>query len=491
MTTQTIRTRTGPCGSGKTHTTLEEVLANKGHYIWAVEKVDLIFEIDAKLRAMAAAKNIRIEIEPIASQRSERGTTRNCRNAIEALPRIFENDNHDHVIAIVTHKSFLNIDSSGLGNWHLIIDEIPSVVANETLQSRAAASWFDTHFSLTPARDSGWSTVGLKSDLTRTEIATDTTLATLLTFYDRVVSESTEVIADVTDWAEVTKKDVEWNWYSTWDVAQLANFASTTLLGNDFANSIFARLVMARNPDIIWNEIATPLRMSFAKRRMVINYFAYGHIASAGHFASDVGKSHLKSVAAWLRANVSADDHIWSCNGTISHTLGFIPGINLTPRQAGSNLWAGKTAATMIYSAKPSKVERTIFNAIGIDPETICAERERETMVQFFARTSVRDPASTTDINLNCYDIEQARHLERYFKSLGYVEVELNLIDLGFADHQRVRAIVAPKPEKSPEEIAARAEIAREKSRLRMAALRAERRALNPPKRIGRPRKSA
>jgi hypothetical protein len=104
--TQIIRTRTGPCGSGKTRATLEEIVSRPGYYIWAAQRAELIVETADKLKAMADKAGKTIDIEIIISDRhAQLGTKPNCRNAIEALPRIFETPRHPHVVAFVTSHS--------------------------------------------------------------------------------------------------------------------------------------------------------------------------------------------------------------------------------------------------------------------------------------------------------------------------------------------------------------------------------------------------
>jgi hypothetical protein len=357
----------------------------------------------------------------------------------------------------------------------VVIDEVPCIVASETITSSASWPWFKANFSLTPAKLSGFSTISLKSGLKRSAIARDTHLAPLLNFYDRVVSETNEVFAQVTDWAALGLKDVAWNYFSTWDVAQLADYRSVTLLGNDFKNSVFAKTVAAKNPNVFWHEIATPLRQPFARRSMEIRFFAYRHSASTSLFTTDDGQRHLRLVGDHLRATCRPAEHIWATSGSAS-AVGSIFGTKLSPHQSGSNFWQSKTEASFIYTAKPKPFERTMADVMGFDGDAFWHERELEPMVQFMARTSVRDPNSTESIFLTVYDHVQAQHLKRYFDALGYVDCELKMVDLGFAHYVKPRAerIIA---EKTPEEARELADRVREQTRLRVAKLRANKKA--------------
>lgn len=132
------------------------------------------------------------------------------------------------------------------------------------------------------------------------------------------------------------------------------------------------------------------------------------------------------------------------------------------------------TDATMIYTAKPDAVERSIFADLGIDPEVIREERELECIIQFAARLSVRDPASAEPLEINVYDIEQAEWLARYFSTSNYLTIEVLPIDLGFMDYKRPRSRPGPAPKAyTPEEAEARKIAHRDAKRIQKRQQRA------------------
>lgn len=482
--TQKIYVRTGPCGSGKTYATIQEMVATPGYYIMALEKHDLIFEMKADIERISKEQRRNINIIPIASnfQRDgnadNRGTSRNCRADIEALPSRVASDACDHVIALVTHVSLLSVDPERFSKWHLVIDEIPSVLTIEQMNTEASLSFFEDNFSLTPSKQSGWSTVALKSNLTRSQLGRDYLMSSMLLFYDRVEKDGVEnntagVACNVTDWKATIENNVSWTWWSIWNVSQLRSFASVTMLGNNFQNSVFAKLVRINNPNVEFIEKPTALRCEFAPRLMQINYFTSSHRASAGFFKTEMGLEHLGRIGDYVRENVDLD-HIWTANSKIASSLGAMPGKRLKPRQAGSNLYAGISNATMIYTAKASPAQISVFEALGVDPETFSQENELETIVQFCARLSVRDPASSAPIVINLYDEIQALHVAAYFRSTGYVEVETKAIDLGFMNYRRLIGKPGPKvKELTPAEAETLAIAKREIGRLRTQACRA------------------
>ena len=130
-------------------------------------------------------------------------------------------------------------------------------------------------------------------------------------------------------------------------------------------------------------------------------------------------------------------NQIWSTN---QRYLGYLFGIGgqyLTPKQAGSNEHQHHPMATMIYTSKPSKEDRNVLEAIGIDPMVWTETHELETILQFACRTSVRDPNSTESLTFTVYDATQARFLADYFSALDHCEVEISHIDLGFTKPER------------------------------------------------------
>ena len=171
--------------------------------------------------------------------------------------------------------------------------------------------------------------------------------------------------------------------------------------------------------------------------------------------------------------------------------LGKLPGQMLKPRQAGSNAFTTVTTCTMIYSAKASKQLQSIYGDYGVSGNDIAAKRKLETIIQMATRIAVRDPASTERLSYFVYDSVQADHLAAYLRRTGYVDVEIKIIDLGFADMIVAANTPGPKPKAlTPAEAAARKLRQNEKARLRNQRSRDSRAASKPPRPRGRPAKA-
>ena len=187
-----------------------------------------------------------------------------------------------------THKSLLSVASDRFTNWHVVIDEIPSIFALETQSTEFSVSTLEKYFDLTRIVETATATVTLNrtAKLSRGGIGRDVFLCGLLTFYDRVRSPHNAVTVNIQDWSQAAAEGAWWSWWSVWNIAELCGYASVTVMGNNFEKSVFHSLATVTNPSIVWNEIETPNNRVFAPRTMTINYFAETHRASASLFAS-------------------------------------------------------------------------------------------------------------------------------------------------------------------------------------------------------------
>ncbi len=495
----TIYRRSGPCGSGKTTAQIDFMVAIPGRYIVALEKRSLISEMEAIIAAKAAASGRKIKVASVTSMQSDgsplskahRGNSSNCRADISALPDIYGSGHTPHVIILVTHRSLLAVASDDFAAWDLVIDEVPSIFTSETISTETSWEWLARHFALEPMKQSRWSSIRLISDLTRSELARDTLMAPLLVLYDRIVGETTTVAVNAVHWADTARKEVVWTWYSVWSVEQFRGFRSVTMMGTELDKSLFARLANA-HANIEWIDLPPPNTRQFSPRKMVVRYFAAGHEASSTLFETDEGIAYLMQIDEYLSKSVHAQSHIWSTNARRAGLFANTPGTRLDPRQAGSNLYATMTEVSMIYTAKPSPTEVSIFAILGVDRGTVIEDRELGPIVQMVARTSVRDADSTATITVHVYDETQAYHVGQYFGALNYVDVVYEPIDLGFLRVERMMAKTGrPRKEFTPEEAAERAKAVKESARIAMAKRRAEARGDAPARPRGRPAKYA
>jgi hypothetical protein len=418
----------------------------------------------------------------VVLSRGAGGSSVNVKNDVEALPRIF---NSGHVIIILTHKAILSADTSGFGEWRLVIDETPSIIREQALTTPVSAEWLENHFDLLPAGP-GWSVPKLKTKLARRLIEQDDFLRPALAFYDACTSSTMRVVCDVTDWSHTATDRSSWTWHSIWGAELLGPFETVTILGNNFETSVLHDRLLAAGVQLI--PVPVDGRTPHKPRKMKIRYFARMHYASATLFNREQGQRYLAEIGRYF-VEQNHRDAIWTANGRYRDVIGYIPGSYLSPRQAGSNRFQDRHVAIAIYTAKPGPATVKLCEQNGIPADVITTEREREPIVQFIMRTSVRDPQSTADVTAYVYDRETAEYVAARLGSMSYLEIEMECIDLGFADDavRRLPARIALTP--AEQEAAAAA--LREKRRLAKSAQRAAARAINPPRSRGRPPKMA
>ncbi len=462
-----------PAGAGKTYTEIEHVIENPGLYIFACDRKAAIHERSEKIRDLLRSRRSSLHVVEIMSSEDEPNAKRNSvKLQVEALPHIYKSG---HVLAIITHNALMDADLSQFSGWALVIDETPSVF--ESLATNSAITWpvFQQHFAIIPGDGLNTIVPATTSLATNAEFARDTMAREISKLHRRVTSLHFHVVTEADSWERLSSAPC-WRWTSIWNPASLLNFDRVTFLANAFDRSLTKKIFEAIEPKIEWQPTARASGRSFKPRRMVIRYFARAHSASRGLFDRSVGKKHLGQIAGWIRKEVGELRHIWACNKREDNVLKMMPGEKLPPRMAGSNRYSDIDHISMIYTAKPEPSEAEILKILGVDPVAAKETREFETIYQFVSRCSVRDPDADRPILVHVYDHSQARYLQEMYVQTGYVEVELQPIDLGFLDWMYDGAPGPKKRELSLEELEekqARArKLARERQRRRRAKLR-------------------
>lgn len=474
-----------PCGSGKSHAEITDIVSNPGLYVYAVEKKEMQPDVEAMIHRLAAEAGTKVTVvrifgrglipEITAEGAWVRTGSHNVKTDIEALPGTYV---RGHVVALVTHEGLKMADLSGFADWSLCIDETPSIMDKQTIKIALAsmADFFAANYDLRALTPTSCEIVikdGSVAETTKT-LARDDLARVVSVFHARVLSKRTTVTTSLTDWADVIREGAL-EWSSIWSPEQLPVFKRVHVLANDFQHSVTCQIFREKWPEIEWVSLDRPTTRLYARRDVVIRYYAERHEASRSLFTRERGQRHLRMIAVDVAKRVDPTDHIWMCNSADGYLFNhpnpdegsLVPGIKLSPRQQGSNRYAKITTATMLYTAKPDLRDRVIMSEMGLDTQSIIDAREREPMVQFATRLSVRDADSAEAVILYVYDRAQAAHLARYFDRTGYCRTSLELIDLGFADYVHESTPGRPKVVLTDAEAQARDEKRKEQARLR------------------------
>lgn len=477
-----------PCGAGKTYQEISYILENPGRYLYAVEKRSRMKEFEADIRKRASETGVMIKTSRICSAHdageimadgtvSRHGST-NVRKDVEDLPHLFPNP-REHRIVLITHEALKMVDASEFSGWHLTIDETPSVWDKQSLSVNVDNSrdFLRDNYVIEPLTKTQ-SRIVMRSDegfepLSVRDLARDSFSKTATVLHQRIGSERIEVTTELSSWNELDADNTAFEWSSIWSPEGLKAFSRVHVLANAFDRSVTFQLFTKKWPEIKWKKLDRPTQTRHARRKVTIHCYAWGHEAKRNLWNSAKGKANLRLIAMDVRNRIGDSGHIWMCNGDDERVLTYpdaeegyiIPGYKLSPRQQGSNRYSAIHNATMLYTSKPTTSERAALREIGIDAQYVIDSREREVMVQFACRTSVRDAKSTEPVNLFVYDFAQANHLKEYFASTGFCDVEIECVDLGFGGYRPETA--CKKRELTEAELEAKREKQREQARER------------------------
>lgn len=484
-----------PAGAGKSYYAANEMLNHPAQYLVVRDRCEAIVEYASQLRRHASAG---VEIISITNE-----TVPVVRAAVRDIP----DRASSHCIVLITHAAMMASDLSGFTGWDIWIDETPSIFDQQLFRTPLSGEWLADTYKLTPVEGAkGWSSVTMRDDAWRiaaADIARDDALAIFRTFHERVMSASSPpddlpvrlaknfhtsgraVVCSITDWSEVEASEDDmspaWDWWSVWSPVTLSHFNRIVFMANAFDTSLTFNMMQAFH-DIEWNEIKINHR-PYAKRKVVIEYFADKHVASRYLFQSEKGRDNLRKVAEHL----SDADKIWMTNEAYLPALRGVGGQKLSPIQSGSNSYQDYHQAAAIYSAKPSSEILRVLEAIGLTGDHWTESVEYETILQFMTRTSVRDADSTETVVLSVYDSRQASYLARYFNALPHCDVTVQLTDLGFA-RDKTKPVGRPMINDTKMTMAERARRSRAKrTPEQIAAANEKRRAAYAAKKAGEP----
>jgi hypothetical protein len=449
-----IKYYTAPCGAGKSFQAATRMINTPGRYIVVRDRVEAISEYQTQLYAMAVAANVDIRIHSIVAEKGQ-----SVRLNVEEIP---EKYNVHHAIVLITHKALTMCDFSGFSGWSIIIDETPVVIDRQDLQTSQSRAFFEANYELTNLtndkdKPTGWSGVTLSKEgweLAPADFENDDCFRMLRIFHERVTAASVApedasqriarratdnvqraVIGSLDDWQDMDDGR-RWTWWSLWSPKQLSAFDSVEFMANSFDKSMTFEVLRNFNRDIDWIEVPLSAGRKFEDRKVVIRFYTRGHVASMTLFDTDAGKGYLNAIAK----HQARDRQIWMANDRHAGELDGMGGLRLKPHQAGSNAYANQHAATAIYAVKPSAETRALMHLLGVHPDVWTRSYEHEAILQFVNRTSIRDPKSTETVTLTVYDKEQADYLASYLRDQPHCDVEVAMIDLGFANVERTKS---------------------------------------------------
>ncbi len=445
------------CSAGKTEFALGLMATTPGQYLYAVDRREVIETRIQRINEKAGAAGAHPVIRPIFSKGDEKFTTgsENVRRDLREQPT-HDND-APHAIIICTHEGLLSSDLSTYGGWTLIIDETPNLWTFREVGSQFTWPLFQQFFDLDPINEDHARVEIRRATPTVERLKKDTGLSD--EFRDLLRRwQASRPVVNLTAWDQAADGG-RWWWCSVWDATRLKVFRRVVILANSFEESLTYKLLKQQGVNLVPFSIRDD--RVWQPRPILIRFFAEAHQAGTGFWTNpndDDGAEALRRVFDWITRNSDPDDHFYSANvGALARTT--LPGFKLQPKVSGSNSYQSLTSASFIYTAKPSIAELEALDLYGIGYDDVVRAREREDVIQFFWRSSIRVPDDARACEFRVYDRVQALFLAEFIEASGrpFTVVLEHVAEAG-VDQFKPRRVGAPRKHRTPGEEAARKE---------------------------------
>ena len=428
-----VEVLTGPPGCGKSHRMREEAIAQPGLYVFFMPTLGLLKEQIDRFREAAPSLSLFV-----AHSGEGRGTVQ--RKLDDALAAT-SNTQTNHAVVFTTHDALISRDLSGFAGWHARVDEAPNATDSGHVTVGQSWRWLDEHFDLSPVDDEWWLANPKKSLPGWKEIEADSLLKPLIDLIKRAASPS-GLFVDTGQWS--AKRKV--GWAAIWTPLSLRHFASSTIAGASYDNSLGA-LVSRRlfGPSLHFAKREIPMtRTGHATVR--VHFFAEAHEPSTTLWDSSEGRFCIKKVADHLGGVPNMG--YWSGNAEVLKLMEWRVGGEMTrPKVEGREEWVGHRCCAFIYSSGPTPQDRPIMDRFGITEAQVRRAREEEDTLQYVMRGAVRRPAFEGDYDIYVYSKRQADTLAARLQAsaVGMIQV-LPVVEAGLIDRQ-----VKGGPPKSPQ----------------------------------------
>jgi hypothetical protein len=404
----------GVPGSGKTYSLLQKMINEPAKYLVALPRRDFIVETMAPIISKISTEHLPIIINGIYHDPDKRRQIP-VATQLEQAPEIYRSA--DHVILFATHEGIMASDLSSYYNWNIVIDETPNAILSDAKDLGISTRLLKEFIDLRPTTTQGWSQAVLNSNApSQLEIHKDECLKSLADLFKRLRSDQA-VYFNIENWTELSNRNKRLAWVSQWSLSQLGAFKSITLAGSGFFKSILYKVMLAREPDAIQytKELIATTRQTLPD--VTIRYFTSGHRGSTAYWKTADGKDCLKAISNYFNQR-QASDYYWSANDGVSTSLrNSMKGVEVSPKQEGSNSLKHYPSAVMIYSNKSQAVDAPIRSLYNLSEDDIEAARETEDLIQFVMRGSIRDQSSSHPYTIYVYDSVQAERLKVFFNS--------------------------------------------------------------------------
>lgn len=451
----------GTPGCGKSAHMIQSAASFPGRYIFAVPTINLIEEqarYFAKLNP--SAKAIRIHSDNSLRIKVSR-----------QIDDLLDEPAGGHLVAWITHESFLNNDFSTFSDWHARIDEPPNTIVTGMIKSIISLKVFQENFTLVPVPDSEWSNLLPKNPFGGWKKISGDVLWANLTDFLKLSERSSGVFIKAANW-EIFGSGEPIEWLSYWPPAILEVFKTSQIAGSSYFNSLgyLASQSFAEKPEFNPLDLSTkPTHQPQIK----IRYFTNSHFGSTTFWADKEGRLCIAKIGDWLNQYAS-NLGFWSGNEAVQNSLEHrISGQLVSPKLAGLNSFREYDSCAMIYSAKPQPHDALLYDIFDLTKKDVKLAREGEDIFQFVFRGAIRNPTFGGTYTIYLYSEDQAHELTQRFNEYGFFDISIEPVkEAGIMDFERSRLCV--KKPLSQSQIETKEQKKREQGRLRVRKYRAK-----------------
>ncbi len=419
---------TGGPGSGKTTLQRSRVIAAPGLYIFALPSIPLIEEQRAAFQEDAPS----LRVFAVHHEESHRGTERQLSDVRD---RIAEED-VDHAVLLVTHKSLTDRDLGAFSDWQLCIDEAPDAVkCGHIGLSADTCVLFAKAFELRPFGDAGWAElVPAGQRPSWVALSRDTLLRAGTDLFDAVKATG-NVFVDLQTWDGAEG----FHWLALWTPLSVSHFRSVLIIGASYRTSMGGLICADLMGDVfLFDEEHLPM-VRTGQPTIRIHWFS-DRPAGKREWATKEGRAALRDIAAFLRLAEPALG-FWSANGNAQTVLdAYMPGTLARPKSAGLNRYRSLRSCALFYGAGATPGDTILLRDFGFSNETIRRAREDEDVFQFVMRGAVRNGDDTGLYDVYLYSRRQAETLRDRLEGAGFGDIEL------VAQPHVIQAMSAPTP---------------------------------------------
>ncbi|TCW50889.1 hypothetical protein EDC53_102458 [Phytobacter diazotrophicus] len=371
------------CGSGKTHTLIQQILRTYDRYIIVQGTLQLVEQTHNDLGTVSKIITSKSCTESVEKELYEFLLNPTCR------------------VLLITDKSFLRItDLSLLRQWKIYLDDVvsfhdfatpntnqKSLIENELFHSFEAIG--DNHVTAKPVTE--FNDVVLENAAKAFSFVKQ---------YDHFLFNARffEKVGGTNQYKQEKDQLQVMSWVN------LKRFIGLdiTFMANDFENT----LVYLSSPEsferttIKLRERSVPLQ-----QRMRVHYFSDVPLTASLRSNSP---EQFEKVLEWIRSNLT--DYIFTVNSDQNEKV--LNGKYVPPKSRGINDYKNYTKAVWLSSLKPSNVEvKQCELMFGLTYEQIVQARENEELYQFIQRTKLRDYESDVVVDIYVFDKQQALSL--------------------------------------------------------------------------------